>query len=212
MDEVGVREAHESRALRVPLKKTCNRCQTPKELDLFGLDARNADGRQGRCRSCVRAVRISAAAANRKAGLCFCGEPRADDSKFCPRHRDSSKCHYQRYKQDPVWDQNRKAQGKADRLHLKLTTFDAYGGRFCRCCGENRVEFLSLDHIEGARATPRTASNRKANGLYSWLKGQGYPPGFRVLCMNCNFALGHAGYCPHERERQAASGVSQEEP
>jgi hypothetical protein len=27
--------------------------------------------------------------------------------------------------------------------------------------------------------------------------------GYRVLCMNCNFALGHSGYCPHQRRRQA---------
>lgn len=25
-----------------------------------------------------------------------------------------------------------------------------------------------------------------------------YPAGFRLLCMNCNFAIGHFGSCPHQ--------------
>lgn len=34
-----------------------------------------------------------------------------------------------------------------------------------------------------------------------WLKKNNYPPGFRVLCMNCNFSLGMRGYCPHQKEK-----------
>lgn len=33
--------------------------------------------------------------------------------------------------------------------------------------------------------------------IYRWLKQQGFPTGFRVLCMNCNFSYGLHGYCPH---------------
>jgi hypothetical protein len=31
-----------------------------------------------------------------------------------------------------------------------------------------------------------------------WLRKNGFPKGFRVLCHNCNFAHGHYGYCPHK--------------
>mgnify|MGYP001568273127 CR=1 FL=1 len=37
----------------------------------------------------------------------------------------------------------------------------------------------------------------KGSAFYRWLKQQGYPPGIRVLCFNCNCALGLFGYCPH---------------
>lgn len=37
--------------------------------------------------------------------------------------------------------------------------------------------------------------------MYRWLRNHGYPLGFRVLCMNCNFALGKFGYCPHDLKR-----------
>jgi hypothetical protein len=33
--------------------------------------------------------------------------------------------------------------------------------------------------------------------LYLYLRANHYPLGYRVLCMNCNFAIGHYGYCPH---------------
>ena len=35
--------------------------------------------------------------------------------------------------------------------------------------------------------------------LFQYLKRNNYPPGYRVLCMNCNFAMGHFGYCPHQK-------------
>jgi hypothetical protein len=34
-----------------------------------------------------------------------------------------------------------------------------------------------------------------------WLKRNGYPKGFRVLCHNCNSARGLYGYCPHKRRK-----------
>jgi hypothetical protein len=65
----------------------------------------------------------------------------------------------------------------------------------CACCGETRLEFLALDHINGGGSRHAKEINFK---LARWLKSQGYPDGYRVLCHNCNFALGHYGYCPHE--------------
>ncbi len=41
-------------------------------------------------------------------------------------------------------------------------------------------------------------ANPGGSVLYSWLKKQGYPPGFQVLCHNCNLAKGYYGACPHQ--------------
>ena len=76
-----------------------------------------------------------------------------------------------------------------------------YGG-VCACCAESRYEFLSIDHTNNDGAAHRRSI--KKTPLRQWLKRNNFPPGFRVLCHNCNVSRGRYGYCPHERERQAA--------
>ena len=79
-----------------------------------------------------------------------------------------------------------------------------YGGR-CACCGESERMFLSIDHIhnDGAehrrQINPSAAANGKGVNLYGWLKKNGYPEGFQVLCMNCNHGKArNGGVCPHQ--------------
>lgn len=81
---------------------------------------------------------------------------------------------------------------------LKLAVFTAYGGPICCCCGETHLEFLTLDHIAGDGAVHRRKTrDNSGRGVYHDLKKHNYPPGFRVLCFNCNCSLGYFGYCPH---------------
>ena len=71
----------------------------------------------------------------------------------------------------------------------------------CACCGEWLLPFLSIDHIEGGGTKHRKNLGGKYSvaDLYRWLKDQGYPAGFRVLCYNCNIGRAHnLGICPHE--------------
>lgn len=94
---------------------------------------------------------------------------------------------------------NREAVKKSCRK-LKIMTLNHYGGK-CVCCGEDRWEFLVIDHIYG-----NGAAHRKEFGItsgrqtYQWLKRNGFPSGYRVLCHNCNLSFGAFGYCPHQRE------------
>lgn len=83
---------------------------------------------------------------------------------------------------------------KRDR-ELKAEMIEAYGGR-CECCGEPHLELLTIDHIKGGgRAHRRQVGiGRK---FYQHLKNQGWPQeDYRLLCFNCNTALGFYGYCP----------------
>lgn len=79
---------------------------------------------------------------------------------------------------------------------LKRNAFNAYGGPICRCCGETIFEFLTIDHIDGGGSKHRQIIG---NAIYRWLKHNNYPPGFQVLCFNCNASKGGAGECPHKR-------------
>ncbi len=72
-----------------------------------------------------------------------------------------------------------------------------YGGDppKCACCSENKLEFLSLDHIHGGGNKQRQSIKIR---WWEWLLKNNLPTGFRVLCHNCNQAIGVYGYCPHD--------------
>jgi hypothetical protein len=96
------------------------------------------------------------------------------------------------------------------RIRLKLEVFQAYGGAFCACCGEKILEFLTLDHIEnnGARHRRDYAEKTKrvkpfGQAMLRILRDQGFPPGYQVLCWNCNCGKGLYGKCPHEIYRNS---------
>ena len=67
----------------------------------------------------------------------------------------------------------------------------------CNCCGEREIEFLSLDHINNDGKKHREI----VHNLYVWIIHKNYPPGFQILCMNCNWAKGKDKdhICPHQR-------------
>ena len=96
-----------------------------------------------------------------------------------------------------------KAHYKALQQSLKREAFEAYGGIQCNCCGENHVEFLTIDHINGGGNKHRIeVTGSKTGSIYRWLKRNMYPEGFQVLCFNCNSAKGLFGLCPHEIEKE----------
>lgn len=91
---------------------------------------------------------------------------------------------------------------RAFALRLKLEVFGRYGGARCACCGETDEVFLNIDHVGGGGANHRreVLKGKGGEALYRWLKANGFPAGYRVLCFNCNFAVHRLGRCPHEDE------------
>jgi hypothetical protein len=88
----------------------------------------------------------------------------------------------------------------------RLTVLRAYSNGqepFCSCCGEAQIEFLCIDHIDGGGTRHRNGI-AKGTGFYSYLLRAGFPPGYRVLCHNCNLSLGYYGYCPHADSEKSA--------
>lgn len=82
----------------------------------------------------------------------------------------------------------------------RITVLEHYSGghTHCACCSEDKIEFLTIDHINGGGTEHRRCIGN-GRSIYRWLKNNGYPDGFRVLCMNCNMSIGHYGYCPHQK-------------
>jgi hypothetical protein len=77
------------------------------------------------------------------------------------------------------------------------------------CCGETEPLFLTLDHINGGGNKHRREikeSGKGSGSFYEWLKRNGYPPGFQVLCQNCNVGKWrNGGVCPHQRCKHTSS-------
>lgn len=94
-------------------------------------------------------------------------------------------------------------QDRGLRRKLKDAAYAAYGGYVCACCGETHPKFLAIDHINGdGNVHRRSMTKSKRIGsktTYRWLRDNGYPPGFQVLCHNCNVAKHLNGnVCPHQ--------------
>jgi hypothetical protein len=95
------------------------------------------------------------------------------------------------------------AKTKRNQDRCRDEVFAAYGGYRCSCCGEVERMFLSIDHIANNGATERKSGAYRGSGtaFYAWLRKQGFPPGYQVLCMNCQVGKHkNGGVCPHQRK------------
>jgi hypothetical protein len=85
---------------------------------------------------------------------------------------------------------------------LRLEVFSHYcGGQpHCQCegCKTTYIGFLQLDHVNGDGAAHRKENKLGTGGarLWAWVKANGYPEGFQVLCRNCNGAKFTGPQCP----------------
>lgn len=94
---------------------------------------------------------------------------------------------------------------REDRERRAARVFQAYGSS-CACCGQDEPAFLSIDHVNNDGWEHRRQIGG-SGGFYRWLEANHFPPGFQVLCMNCNFAKARVGVCPHqERKVRSARG------
>jgi hypothetical protein len=86
--------------------------------------------------------------------------------------------------------------GKSDLAKLKLEFLEAFDHR-CSCCGEMHPDFLSLDHVQDDGAEHRR-KNVNCQQIMRQARREGWDKTkWDCLCMNCNFAKGHYGGCPH---------------
>lgn len=94
--------------------------------------------------------------------------------------------------------EKKKISGVRRRTRVKRAAFEAYGGAACACCRESNLAFLTLDHVAGNGNVLRRMGEPSGEKLYTRLAKEGYPPGYQVLCMNCNWARRLSGVCPHQ--------------
>lgn len=83
-----------------------------------------------------------------------------------------------------------------DGIRLEVLTHYSTGTPICSCCGETEIKFLAIDHVDGGGTIHRKAIG--TSNMCYWIKKNGFPEGFQILCHNCNMAKGFYGICPHK--------------
>lgn len=155
------------------------------------------------CKVCISTRKKDAIESRKLAGLCSrlsCSNTVTEGQGACDEHNAVRRA--ARIANPAL----HRATDRRAHFKLKMDAFNAYGGPKCTCCNESEIKFLTIDHINNNGASHRkeiTAGknkNHKGSGykLYQWLRKNDYPPGFRVLCFNCNSVRGAYGFCPHE--------------
>lgn len=151
-------------------------------------------------------------------GLCLCGCGSEVRKRYLPGHdnyRRTTGCGLPGHDVDRVyihtngrrskqcyecWKDRSRRHAKEKHQRLRSAALEAYGG-VCACCGESNTIFLVIDHVNGGGNAHRREIGQAESGgsqvTYRWLKTHKYPPGFRVLCHNCNYAWS-LGTCPHQ--------------
>lgn len=71
----------------------------------------------------------------------------------------------------------------ADKLRDEV--FSVYGNS-CAVCGESHPAFLAIDHIDNNGADHRRETGN-GHRFYQWLRNNGFPDGYQVLCHNHNW-------------------------
>ena len=103
-----------------------------------------------------------------------CGERQVPEFRVRRHYYICNHCHQQRY-----------GGSGARRKKLRLLLLERYGDGRCRYCGSQND--LQLDHVNGGGKLERQG-DKNSTRLFRRLWAAGCPPGYQVLCKQCNFA------------------------
>ena len=155
------------------MEKLCSKCKQVKDISCFW---RKGKGLGSWCKECSNA---SGRASYKKKPWVYNARSLRWREKNKEKYRETHLVWYRKLREDAI---------------------NHYGGK-CQCCGEKRIQFLAIDHInnDGNEHRKLIGNNKR---IEKWLKDNNYPEGFQILCHNCNMAKSFYGKCPHQEERK----------
>lgn len=185
--------------------KLCKTCRLDKEHSEFTADKSKVDGLARECRECKNARMRQWAQVNPKKD-----EYKRDTTERSREYRRKAFKDKRCINCNLIHDTGGLRCKNCARLHADQVTqcrrdarrecFEAYGGPKCACCGETEYRFLTIDHVNDNGAHHRRSiTGCNGGALYTWLRARRFPPGYAVLCYNCNCGRAlNNGICPHK--------------
>jgi hypothetical protein len=176
-----------------PQSKICCRCKEEKLITEFHVDRSTPSGLSYSCVTC-----------RRKQSLDY---RRKNHELVCQRDREHQKRNWpkikERRKEYIAYNRQRIRVRAQQRLReLWRVAYAVYGGR-CDCCGETRIEMMTLDHVFNDGAYHREVNKDYARKILCRIEKSGRPePGIAMRCYNCNCVRLRCGECPHVTERK----------
>ena len=174
------------------IDRECKKCGIEKPLTSFARNLRCLEGFTHQCRTCLNEYMMERYRAN---------QIPSKEANARWKFRNPDKLRESKRKTRLKHLESRKASEKVYRDRVRMETLIHYGGNppYCACCKENHIQFLALDHINGGgSAHMRSIPGGGGTSFIMWLRRNNFPPGFQVLCHNCNCAKGFYGSCPHQ--------------
>jgi hypothetical protein len=174
--------------------RTCKKCGQCKPLTEYEVTDKERGWQRRECKACVKA-RVSTQTQRSKEQI------RAYQAAYhAAWYRTNAESVKTKVAQWVAANpEKRRANSLAHYYRLQNEAILHYGGYHCACCGETEPMFLTLDHVanngKSHREEMRSTGGAK---MYRWLRDNGYPSGFQVLCSNCNHGkYRNGGICPH---------------
>jgi hypothetical protein len=111
-----------------------------------------------------------------------------------PEYKEYMKNYCKEYRSRPGYKEKKNERRNIQRALLRLEILTVYSGGDPKCarCGFSDVRALDLDHKNGGgndHRRSKTGDLRRGAtyAIYSELRDEGFPEGYRVLCRNCNW-------------------------
>ena len=160
--------------------RKCTKCGIEKELDKFECIAPTKGWHRRECKECTKA-RVKNYADQSKTAI------QQYKMQYHAKNKDKIVAKVNEWvKNNP---ERRRKNALAYYYRLQHDAIMQYGGYKCVWCGIDEPLALCLDHVENDGNKHRKELGfLGGHRLYKWLRDQNYPPGFQVLCMNCNHA------------------------
>lgn len=157
--------------------KTCKNCLIEKDIESFTKNRTQKDGFEKLCKVCRAYKKKSIYHSNPE-----------ERKKYIDRNK--------------IWMKNNRPKINLWRKNkvssLRFEILKSYGDK-CSCCGESEKRFLTIDHINGGGKEHRAKFNNTAYAVYKdIINGKFDKNLYRILCMNCNFAIRFGDKCPHK--------------
>jgi hypothetical protein len=201
---IGKQYAKKFKGVEKEGEKTCSKCWESKSLDEFGVNNSRLDGKLSYCKKCINmyernSYTIDIGKTLKEIGMkgkIIDGKRKCNSCNKWKLVNGFTNCSNNICGLDSRCIVCNKAYYYKENRRIKLICMLGYGG-CCQCCGDSRIEMLTIEHIRGKG---HILIYDTTITLMKKLIELGFPEGYTCLCWGCNQLTKHGKPCVHSKE------------